>query len=650
MQEAQHPKLTIDTLMKRVSHPYLKGNYAPVKRELSLTTCKVVSGKVPEEVVGGQYVRNGGNPLTDEDDQRSAHWFDGDGMLTGVLFQRDEVKGPQPHFINRYILTDVLLSTSISLKRPFLPSIATFASPISLLALPLLLLNIFRTVILSLLSWLPFQSTPGLGRISVANTSVYWHDGQAFAGCESGPPMRILLPGLETAGWWTGQDESSKNGFAKGIGPIKMLNEFTTAHPRIDPKTQDLLLFHMSFIAPFVRVSVFPPRSSKRKAMLAAPVPGWKQPKLAHDFCATTTRTILMDLPLVLDPRQLLKGRPMLEYQMDKSTRFAVFPRLQPEKVKWYETEGCCIYHAANAWDNEEDGSTSLLACRLNSATLVYSAGNIATPIHARPKEGIERCQLYYWQLDQEEGKVQCEFPLSDVPFEFPTLNEAYSQRRNRYVYGASMTSGTFDAGLGTRSAKIDCLVKADIQALIGTGKAKCQIGVGKAADARNVQEILQEQRDNDPISIFALPPKHYAQEATFISRSNASSEDDGYLVFFVFDESSGLDHQGDCLPNAKSQLWIIDASNMKDVICKIQLPQRVPYGLHGHFFTEEDIQSQQPVSSEQVRTWALARSGQSGPGLSGQKVPLKVIHNRAYTILSKSVSAFRASIESLIA
>ena len=616
----------------KTTHPYLRGNYAPVKAEVRPTPCKLLVGDVPSEFVGGQYVRNGGNPFTDGDDERAAHWFDGDGMLTGVLFARDQA----PLFVNRYVLTDVLLATSPVLKRPFLPSIAVFAMPFSVIGLAHLLLTMLRTVFFALLSWLPFQHSPPLRRISVANTSVWWHDGQAFAGCESGPPLRIILPGLETAHWWQG-------GWAKGAGPIKMLNEFTTAHPRIDPRTNELLLFHMSFAAPFLRISVIPPRSSSRPALLGAPVPGLTRPKLAHDFCATQQRTILIDLPIVLDPRNLLRGRPMLDYQgASTKTRFGIMPRWAPEEVVWYESEGCCIYHAANAWDDVETQSTSLLACRLNSATLVYSAGNMATPAHARTKHGAaEKCQLYYWQFSRasKSPAIKHEFALADIPLEFPVISDGYSQRHNRFVYGASMTSGTFDAGLGTRSAKIDCLAKLNVEQLIEKGK---QMGLqeGQTVDRRTVSQILAENDGNDPIRIFALPPNHYAQEASFVPRRGGQAEDDGYLTFFVFDEAAGLDSNGNCLAHAASQLWIIDAKTMTDVVCKIRLPQRVPYGLHGHFFSEDDIASQQPVSAQDVRTWALSRQSEKGPASP------TFIRQR----LSSAVHALRTGIEQRLA
>lgn len=671
-----------------------------------MTPCRIVEGVVPDELAGGQYVRNGGNPLKGDDDQRDAHWFDGDGMLTGVFFQRDTGKAdegaPRPHFINRYILTDVLLSTGPSLRRPLIPSIATFAAAFSPWSLLVIVAQILRAAILTLLSWLPFQSPIALKRISVANTSVWWHDGRAFAGCESGPPIRILLPGLETADWWAGTDAdeagaSSKahnNGWVCGLGPFAMLSEFTTAHPRIDPETNELLLYHMSFVSPYLRISVIPPRSgpaAQLPALKGVAVPGLSRPKLAHDFCATSKHTIHIDLPLTLDPLNLARRKGMLHFEADMPTRFGVFPRRQPEKVRWYESETCCIYHAANAWDTIDVAdsidnvtghtvreTTNLVACRLNSATLVYAAGNLETPAHAQPKSGVEKCQLYYWQFaadphlsgarpsKAEAQRPMCEFPLSDIPVEFPMMNSNYSQRKSRFVYAASMSSGSFDAGLGSRSAKIDCLAKFDIERLIAQGKQRIADGTlthGQAVDVRTVSKVLADQcqspKETSPaISLFALPLHHYAQEATFVPRSNAQSEDDGYLIFFVFDESRGLDSStAQCTPDARSELWIIDALNMRDIICRIELPQRVPYGLHGHFFAEEEIQAQRPVHNATVRNWALAKSSAVPPrsgtvGMDGVKasMPGGSHPNLISGALTLLFSSARSTIERLLA
>ncbi|KAF6767368.1 Carotenoid oxygenase [Kalmanozyma brasiliensis GHG001] len=639
------------TSKKEYVHPYLSGNFAPVTTEIPLTDC-LFEGTIPKEFAGSQYVRNGGNPLANSELDRDAHWFDADGMLAGVLFRRTPEGDIQPCFLNRFILTDLLLSTPEHSRLPFVPSIATLVNPHT--SIFWLMCEIIRTFILSMLTWLPglgLGSDQKLKRISVANTSVFWHDGKAMAGCESGPPMRVMLPGLETAGWYTGEDDdedqafdeksgkaitskSDKKGFGGGPPIISMLREFTTAHPKVDPKTQELLLYHMCFEPPYLRISVIPPSRSQQslqgtdaRTIKGKAVRGLKQPKMMHDFGATSTHTVIIDVPLSLDMMNLVRGKPILHYDPTQACRFGVLPRYAPEEVRWFESpEACCVYHTANSWNDEgklgaeEAGTTgiNMLGCRLNSATLVYSAGNLLPPSHVLPPPNCpEKCQLYYWRFDLERSDtnmVSHEFALSDVPFEFPTINEEYSMQQARYVYGTSMRDGTFDAGLG-KAAKIDALVKIDAASLIRKGKAmwgQGRLRAGDSVDTRTVEEVLSAQRDgtatpDDAIKIFEMPRGWYAQETTFVPRRTGScEEDDGWLVCYVFDEATGLHPStGDVLPGATSELWIIDAKNMRDVVCRVKLPQRVPYGLHGTLFTEEQIAAQKPIDPKHVRSWA---------------------------------------------
>ena len=200
----------------------------------TLTPCSF-TGKIPAELGGGEYVRNGGNPVTNENLGRDAHWFDGDGMLTGVAFRRLTASGRlQPEFVNQYVLTDVFLSTITApfLKTPILPSIATLVNPLS--PLIRIILRVIRTLILVALSHLP-GSQQAIKKISVANTAIIYHDGRALATCESGVPMRIALPGLESIGWFNGGEcegerESSSGPRIGGSGLLGFMKEWTTAH------------------------------------------------------------------------------------------------------------------------------------------------------------------------------------------------------------------------------------------------------------------------------------------------------------------------------------------------------------------------------------------------------------------------------------
>ncbi|KAI1342753.1 retinal pigment epithelial membrane protein [Xylariaceae sp. FL0016] len=603
----------------RSPHPYLAGNFAAIKKTRSLTQC-THTGIIPPELAGGQYVRNGGNPITNEDLGRDAHWFDGDGMLSGVLFRRTGEKGTkiQPEFVNQYILTDVYLNAqgNNNLRRPLLPSIATLVSG-SLLTIVLV---VFRTIFLVILSRLP-GSKHAIKKISVANTGIVYHDGRALATCESGPPMRFQLPELKTIGWYNGrQAENESRGVASdtragfgGEGPLGFMKEWTTGHPRVDPVTKELISMHAVFIKPFVYYSIVPPGKSSSKDAPGAkprfdvPVPGVKSPKMMHDFGVSARHTVIMDLPLSLNPMNSLTGTPVVSYDPTELSRYGVFPRYEPEKIQWFETNPCVIFHAVNCWDTTITGprvvetAVHLLVCRLTSASLVYSAGALSPPTPKPvPPEYVEeeQCRLYYYNFPLEaDGSrdrpvIRNQWALSAIPFEFPTLSAAYSMKPARFIYGCSTGSSSYYSAALGKAAKIDYIAKIDAATLIARGSAHPPQQIKGCVDTRTLDEVMQSEDPNDPIKLFQLPTGWFAQEPRFVPRAAAVSEDDGWLLTYVFDESQ-LDDEGECREDAISELWVIDARNMKEVVAKIKLPQRVPYGLHGAWFSEDDIANQ---------------------------------------------------------
>ncbi|KAL8200114.1 hypothetical protein R6Q57_011453 [Mikania cordata] len=85
-------------------------------------------------------------------------------------------------------------------------------------------------------------------------------------------------------------------------------------------------------------------------------------------------------------------------------------------------------------------------------------------------------------------------------------------------------------------------------------------------------------------LHVDALDEKVGPKDCTMASRINPknpnSEEDDGYVVSFVHDESS-----------SESMLLVMDArSPTLDVVAVVKLPQQVPYGLHGIFISENDL------------------------------------------------------------
>jgi carotenoid cleavage dioxygenase-like enzyme len=511
--------------------------------------------------------------------------------------------------------------------------------------------------------------------------------------------MRIALPGLETIGWYDGNraegepDSHNKNDLSfSGSGLLGFLREWTTAHPKVDPITKEMMLFHSTFLPPYVQYSIIPPtsaRSETNKGIVQRPVPGIAGAKMMHDFGVSLKHTIIMDLPLSLDPFNLAKNKAVIEYDATKPARFGVFPRHHPEQVKYFETTACCIFHTANAWDDFDASgqvdTVHLLTCRLTSACLVFSAGNIAAPLPTKEtvkavkknmpffskynaddkclfegapgleSPGLEReplikitgdyqttasyfdkqedaidepleddqCRLYHYAFSLKSSQITAQYALSAISFEFPSVHPAFDMQKARYVFGCTTSVSSFNAALG-RSVKIDALAKIDTKTLIETGERLTDLGkiepVTGCVDIRTVQEIVDDPLENDPIQIFRMPAGWYAQEPRFVPRKaapgQALAEDDGYLIAYAFDESQlGADGEvpsdEDTTTRAKSELWIIDAKDMRTVIGRVALPQRVPYGLHGTWFPEEDILGQKDVDT--VRSISEAKMKKDG-------------------------------------
>src|SRR5690606_3742792 len=77
--------------------------------------------------------------------------------------------------------------------------------------------------------------------------------------------------------------------------------------------------------------------------------------------------------------------------------------------------------------------------------------------------------------------------------------------------------------------------------------------------------------------------PDRFGGEGVFVPRPDARSEDDGWVVTSVHDAGTGA-----------GELVVVDALDMAAApVARVQLPQRVPYGFHGAWISEERIAAQ---------------------------------------------------------
>ncbi|KAJ5936852.1 hypothetical protein N7466_003302 [Penicillium verhagenii] len=601
----------------------LKGNFAPIQCQRDLEPCTHY-GTIPVELHGGQYVRNGGNPSFGNDLTGPVHMFDGDGMLAGVLFRTTEQPGIiEPCFVNKYILTDIYLATKSMphVRSPILPSMATLVNPLT--STLSTLYQLCRFVFLVLWSQLNVHGPP-VRKVSVANTAIVYHDHRTLATCQTGPAMRVQLPNLETVDWYESSTSTDYEHTTPGFGEILfgrngllgILRDWTTAHPFIDRINGDLISFQSSFLPPFVWYSVIPSKAERKSkhAGIHAPISGISSPKLMHDFGVSLKHTVILDLPMSLDPINILRGRPIVHYDQSSPSRFGILPRRDPALIRWFETEACFIFHTASTWDepspkpkspeHAEVEAVNMVACRYTGADMLYSMASIDTrSFSSSNKKHGSDSRLYYYRFllsDHTQNRITHQWALSAIPFEMPVVSP--STNTPKYVYGCSSKDKMFGSSTDN-PMKINCLVKMDIGTLIQQGIEKKTKDVDGCVDERLIREVIQSEDTGDCIKVFQAPDGWCAQEPCFVPRNQARSEDDGYILTLMFDEGQ-LDKSGRAPEDSRSELWILDALDMRSVVARIFLPQRVPYGFHGKWFTHEQIKMQRPYKSLRKHQW----------------------------------------------
>jgi carotenoid cleavage dioxygenase len=252
---------------------------------------------------------------------------------------------------------------------------------------------------------------------------------------------------------------------------------------------------------------------------------------MMHDFAITENYTIFMDLPLTFRPERMQIGQPAFMFEKATPSRFGILPRHgEAGEIRWFETASCYSFHTLNAYESGDE--VILIACRMNS-TSVLSIGEDENDNDANVP------YLHQWRFSLHTGEVK-EKRLSDIACEFPRINENYTGRKNRYGYAGKSKLGDMPL--------FDGLVKFDLE----TGQTQ----------------------------IHSFETGCYGGEGVFVPRPDARTEDEGWVLTFVYNEGSG-----------QSELIVVDALDFTaPPAARIITPGRVPYGFHGAWISGEQF------------------------------------------------------------
>lgn len=346
----------------------------------------------------------------------SAHWFLGDGMIHGVRIEGGRARW----YRNRYVKTP-LVERGLSTRDP---------------------------------------SVFGDKRASTGNTNIVRHAGRIFALEEAHFPYEITGD-LETRG-------------CEDFGGA--LKTALTAHPKICPDTGEMLAFGYSFMPPYLTYHRFDAQGRLVQSE-EIPIGG---PVMMHDFCATRTKAVFMDLPVVFDMATAMQGGMPYRWSDDYQARLGVMPRNGTARdIRWFDIPSCYVFHPLNAYD---DGEEVVLDVARYEKMWVKG---FDVPAH-----------LHRFRLNLNSG-ASASAPLDDYPIEFPRVPDAKAGLKHRFGY-AITTHGDDEAGFNLGS------------------------------------EIVKFDLDRGETKILQLGKGRFPSEAVFASAG--AGEDDGYLLSIVYD------------------------------------------------------------------------------------------------------------------
>ncbi|GLT91383.1 hypothetical protein SLE2022_092740 [Rubroshorea leprosula] len=306
-----------------------------------------------------------------------------------------------------------------------------------------------------------------------------------------------------------------------------------TAHPKIDPETGEAFAFRYGPMPPFLTLFYFDANGNKQQDV---PIFSMTRPSFLHDFAITKNYAIFADIQIGMNPMEMIfGGGSPVGSDPTKVSRLGIIPRYAKDEseMKWFDVPGFNLIHAINAWE-EDDGNT-----------VVLIAPNILSVEHTLERMELVHALVEKVTINLKTGLVKRD-PISARNLDFAVINPAYTAKQNKYVYAA----------IGDPMPKISGVVKLDVS---------------------------NGERRECTVASRMYGPGCYGGEPFFVARepdNPEAKEDDGYVVSYVHDENTG-----------ESRFLVMDAKSPNlDIVAAVRLPHRVPYGFHGLFVRESDL------------------------------------------------------------
>lgn len=387
--------------------------------------------------------------------------------------------------------------------------------------------------------------------VGTANTNIIMYRNKFYCLIEASLPFEVRL---------------SDQGEVFGVGYETLgraLNFPVSAHPKKDVVTGDLL-FHGYAAQPDLQkrdgaikmgeVSGETGGLLFYRGMRLPPPATNEDVTFAHDMMFTENWVIAVDASVYFDPAAILRpDSDFFVFRENKNLRLGLLPRGKDAAVgdvQWLEFDSPhTLVHTLNAWE-EPDGTVVLWAPLGNNFTLTVdrkSKGNVFHMAELR-MHPVTKATTKEW-IDTQNN------------VEFPRVrDECFGRSVCQYGYAGIMAEGD------------------------GTG------------DGMFVGFVTYDMKNKRVHSTVRLPVGEICGEPVVIPKPNTADEQDPsnkvYVGTYVFNVADQL-----------SYFLLYDGeTTSQEPIARLLIPHRVPYGFHGNWVEESELQAHLEYHQEQLK------------------------------------------------
>lgn len=365
---------------------------------------------------------------------------------------------------------------------------------------------------------------------STANTNlVYWAD-RLLALKESALPYSVDPDTLETIEYDPFGEKSNSKAF--------------TGHPKIDPFTEELVVFGYQAKGLATRDIVAYTLNKEGKKVEEL----WTQhrPMMMHDCAITENWLIVVCWPFETSLERLKAGKHHWAYDYNLKATFIVIPRRKTTplprgwelgETRFYEWENCVPIHTAGAWETA-DGKIHLESSRVHDNNFPFF------PTVDGKMPGPEtKGDFVRWELDLSQptgSKIASPQVILDVACEFPRIDERFMSKQYEWV--------VMDAFMPNKQGNDKNIY-------------------------HGLNALAMHNHTTGETRYFYAGDNSLVQEPIFIPRSDSAPEGDGWVMAMVERRDTNT-----------NDLVLLDTKEFEKPVAIIRLPMHVKAQVHGNW------------------------------------------------------------------